>query len=135
MEVTEASKERGRAVRLQLAGDPRPRSAANAAGMDMVDGLEDFVLGMNFGEIWARPLLDVKERCILVLGMLTAMGREAQIRPYVGYALSVGWKPEEINEVFIQAIPYAGLPAAFNGLRIASEAYAERGIVVRVADH
>lgn len=135
MEVTEGSKERGRAVRMQLAGDTRPRSVANAAGMDMVDGLEDFVLGMNFGEIWARPHLNIKERCILVLAMLTAMGREPQIRPYVGYALTAGWKAEEINEVFVQAIPYAGLPSAFNGLRIASEVYAERGIIVRPADH
>ena len=129
MEVTEGSKERGRAVRMQLAGDTRPRSVANAAGIDMVDGIEDFVLVMNFGEIWARPHLNIKERCILVLAMLTAMGREPQIRPYVGYALTAGWKAEEINEVFVQAIPYAGLPSAFNGLPLARGGDPARGLI------
>ena len=44
------------------------RSASNSAGFDLVPGLEDYALGINFGEIWARPALDVKTRRAITVG-------------------------------------------------------------------
>jgi 4-carboxymuconolactone decarboxylase len=127
-DISEESKAKGREVRVAMGDSPRPRSPANAAGLDLVPGLEDYVLGVNFGEIWSRPHLDLKQRCGLVLGMLTVMGLDPQIRPYVGYALKLGWTPEEICEIFVQSISYAGLPTAFNALRVAAEVFKEQGV-------
>lgn len=130
MDIPEDSIERGKELRTTLGGSPSPRSPGNAAGLDLVPELEDYVLGINFGTIWSRPELDPKTRCGLVLSMLTAQGgKEPQIRAYVGYALNAGWTKEEITEIFVQAIPYLGLPSAFNGLRAASEVFKERGLL------
>ena len=128
MNVSEESKERGRRVRQVLSKSPSVRSASNSAGFDLVPDLEDFALGINFGEIWSREQLDIKTRCAITIGALTALGVEPQIKSYVGYALNAGWKPEEVAEMFVQCISYIGLPRALNGLRVAGEVFRERGI-------
>ena len=128
----EESKVRGRAVRKAISGSEGSRSTGNAAGLDMVPGLEEFVIGYNFGEIWSRELLDLRTRCMIVLGMLTAMGRTPQVAAYTRYALHLGITPEEIAEVLLQAVPYAGLPAAFNGMQAASDVFKEQGVTVNM---
>ena len=128
MDISEASKERGRQVRQVLSNSTSPRSASNSAGFDLVPGLEEYALGINFGEIWSRPQLDIKMRCAITLSALTALGVEPQIKSYVGYALNAGWTSEEVCEVFVQCISYCGLPKVLNGLRMAGEVFAERGI-------
>ena len=130
MEISEESKERGRKVRQVLSNSASPRSASNSAGFDLVPELEDYALGINFGEIWSRPQLDIKTRCGITLAALTALGVEAQIKSYVGYSLNAGWSPEEVCEVFVQCISYCGLPRALNGLRVAGEVFSERGLSV-----
>lgn len=130
----EESKARGRAVRKAISGSEGSRSTGNAAGLDMIPGLEEFVIGFNFGEIWSRERIDLKTRCMIVLGMLTAMGRIPQVVAYTRYALHLGISPEEIAEVLLQAVPYAGLPAAFNGLQAASDVFKEQGITVNMQD-
>ena len=102
---SEESKARGRAVRKAISGSEGSRSTGNAAGLDMVPGLEDFVIGFNFGEIWSRDKIDLKTRCMIVLGMLTAMGRTPQVTAYTRYALHLGITPEEISEVFSAGHP------------------------------
>ena len=128
----EESKARGRAVRKAISGSEGSRSTGNAAGLDMVPGLEDFVIGYNFGEIWSRERIDLRTRCMIVLGMMTALGRTPQVGAYTRYALHLGIAPEEIAEVFLQAIPYAGLPAAFNAMQAASDVFKEQGVTVNM---
>lgn len=128
MNISEISKEKGRQVRQVLSQNASARSASNSAGFDLVPELEDYALGINFGEIWSREQLDIKTRVAITIGALTALGVEPQIKSYVGYALNAGWKPEEVAEMFVQCISYAGLPRALNGLRCAGEVFRERGI-------
>ena len=128
MHISEESKEAGRKVRTALAGGPSARGSSNSAALDLVPGLEDWLLGSVFGGLWDREQLDIKTRCALALGMLVVLGHEPQVRVYVGYALNVGWTPEEIAEIFVHSITYGGAPTAVNGLRIAAEVFKERGV-------
>ena len=128
MNIPEESLEKGRQVRQVLSRSSSPRSASNSAGFDLVPGLEEYALGINFGEIWSRPQLDIKTRCAITLAALTGLGVEPQIKSYVGYALNAGWSPEEVCEVFVQCISYCGLPKVLNGLRMAGEVFSERGV-------
>ena len=80
-----------------------------------------------FGEIWSRPGLDLKTRRIMVIAMLTAMGRERQLRSHIAGALAQGLSREEILETIVHAIPYAGFPAALTALEIAREVFREQG--------
>jgi len=128
MNISEESLEKGRKVRQVLSKSDSPRSASNAAGFDLVPELEDYALGINFGEIWSREQLDIKTRVAITIGALTGLGVEAQIKSYVGYALNAGWSAQEVAEMFVQCISYVGLPRALNGLRVAGEVFAERAV-------
>ena len=130
MNISDESLEKGRQVRQVLSNSTSPRSASNSAGFDLVPDLEGFALGINFGEIWSRSQLDIKTRCAITIGVLTALGVEAQIKSYVGYAINAGFEPEEVLEIFVQCISYCGLPRVLNGLKMAGEVFAEKGITV-----
>lgn len=87
----------------------------------------DHVIAFAFGDIYARPGLDLKSRQLATVAALTALGTASpQLRTHIRGALNVGWSREEIVEVIMQMAVYAGFPAALNGLAAAKEVFAQR---------
>jgi 4-carboxymuconolactone decarboxylase len=99
-----------------------------AAADDFNRPFEELVNQYCFGEIWARPGLDRKTRSIITLSMLTGLNRPNQIRAHVKGAIANGLSKEEIQELFLQAAIYCGVPAAVDCFRIAKELFQEMGI-------
>ena len=61
--------------------------------------------------------------------MLTALGgAEPQLATHLRGALNVGVTPTEILETVFHVALYAGHPRTVNGMRVAGEVFAERGI-------
>ena len=84
-----------------------------------------YLLEFPFGDIYARPGLDLRSREIATIAALTAMGNAApQLKVHIGAALHVGLTQDEIIEVIMQMAVYAGFPAALNGLFAAKEVFA-----------
>ena len=80
-----------------------------------------------FGDLYARPGLDLKSRQIATVAALTALGTAGpQLRVHIHGALNVGCSREEVVEVIMQMAIYAGFPAALNGLAVAKEVFAAR---------
>lgn len=90
--------------------------------------LQEFVTETCFGDVWHRSHLDRKQRSLLTLGMLLALGKTPEIKVHVKGALANGVTVEEIREVFVHGIIYCGVPAAVGAFRSASEVFAELGI-------
>ncbi len=83
------------------------------------------VVEFAFGEVLARPGLDIRIRQIATVAALTAMGTaNPQLRAHIAASLNVGVTREEIVETIMQMAVYAGFPAALNGLAVAKEAFA-----------
>jgi len=98
-----------------------------AALADIAPDFATYLIEFPFGDIYARPGLDLKTREIATVAALTAMGNAApQLRVHIHGALNVGCSREEIVEVIMQMAVYAGFPAALNGLFAAKEVFAER---------
>ena len=57
--------------------------------------------------------------------MLTALNRSHELRLHIRGALNNAVTREEIQEVFIQAAIYVGVPAALESTRIADEVFKE----------
>ena len=83
-------------------------------GFDVQDGPGEFfavTVDHLFAEIWTRPGLTVRDRRLLLLGMLTAQGlddvAEIQVRAALGNS-ELG--PDELREVGIFLTHYAGWP-------------------------
>jgi 4-carboxymuconolactone decarboxylase len=80
-----------------------------------------------FGDLWARPTFDRKMRSLLLIGMLTAMNRTAELKLHVRSAINNGASVAEIQEVLYQCIIYCGLPAAVESFKAAEEVLRELG--------
>lgn len=78
-------------------------------------------LQMCFGDVWSRPVLDLKARSIATLTILTMMQTEAEIRLHMRIGLRNGLTPEEIDELIIQWVPYMGSILPKMPLRILQE--------------
>lgn len=80
-----------------------------------------------FGDLYARDALDLRTRQLAVVSTLAAMGTAPrQLKFHIKAALNVGVKREEIMEIMILLQPHAGMPAAYNGMFAAKEAFQQR---------
>ena len=92
---------------------------------DIAPDFARYLIEFPFGDIYARPGLDLKSREIAVVAALTALGNASpQLKEHIAAALHVGCTREEIVEVIMQMAVYAGFPAALNGLFAAREVFA-----------
>ena len=80
-----------------------------------------------WNDIWNRPGLERKTRSMLNLAMLSALGKEHELKLHINGALNNGLTKEEIREVFLQVAIYCGVPAAVVSFRAAREVFKERG--------
>ncbi|MEV7127127.1 carboxymuconolactone decarboxylase family protein [Streptomyces sp. NPDC093260] len=107
------------------------------AGQRVVDSLADVspelghqVVAWAFGEIYDRPQLAPRDRQLVTLGALTALGGcEAQLDVHVNAALNVGLTPEQITEALLHSAVYCGMPRALNATFAAKKVFAERGLL------
>ena len=76
-----------------------------------------------FGELYARDGLDQKTRELCAIAGTVCLGHALpQLRLHAIGALRCGATKQEVLEVIIQMIAYAGFPAATNALLAVSEA-------------
>lgn len=90
-------------------------------GEDAVAPLGDlgrYIIEFAYGDVWSREGLSVRDRQIATIAMLTALGREPELRPHIIGALRAGMTKAEIAEVIIHTVPYAGFPTAINALNL-----------------
>ena len=108
-----------------------------AQGQKVIDSLSKvcpdlarYIIEFPFGDIYARPGLDLRTRELITLAALTAMGNcQPQLKVHVHGALNVGCSATEITETILQMAVYAGFPAALNGMFQAEEVLIERGLL------
>jgi len=75
------------------------------------------VIEFAFGDIYARPALDLRSRELIAIAALAANGNAGpQLRVHVESAASTGISRAEIVEVLMQIALYSGFPAALNAL-------------------
>ncbi|MFF2852848.1 carboxymuconolactone decarboxylase family protein [Streptomyces sp. NPDC058001] len=89
------------------------------------DELVDIGLTSVWGALWAREGLSGRDRSLVTLGILIALGAEAELRTHTRIALTNGLTRDEIAEVIYHAAGYAGFPAATAARTAAREALGE----------
>jgi len=122
--LPEAAAEAGMAVRKRILGEAHvARSEAALTPMDAP--FRDFILEGVWGRVWTRPGLSYRDRSLLCLGVLAALGHHEEFRLHVRATRNTGVTPEEIAEVLLQVAAYGGVPTANTALRIAKETLKE----------
>ena len=97
---------------------------------DVAPDLARYVIEFAFGDVYQRDGLDLRERELVTIAGLTALGHaQPQLKVHVHGALNVGASPKEIVETIVQMAVYAGFPAALNAVFTAKEVFLERGLL------
>ena len=107
-------------------------------GDDHVDGAEakqtDFdapfqalITEGAWGSVWSRPHWTKRERSMVTIALLAALGHDEELAMHVRAALRNGLRPEEIQEVLLHAAVYAGVPAANAAFAVAQRVLGEEG--------
>ena len=86
---------------------------------------EKYVIGFLAGEIWPRTGIDRRTRSLCTIAVLGALGRERGLDLNIRMALRNGASQEEILETLLHLAPYAGFPAAWEGIAMASKIFSE----------
>ncbi len=101
----------GMEVRRAVLGDDHVDRAV-ARTTDFTAPFQELITRYAWGGVWTRPGLERRERSMITLAALTALGREGELELHVRGALRNGLTPEEIGEVLLHTAVYAGVPAA-----------------------
>jgi 4-carboxymuconolactone decarboxylase len=116
---------RGRAKLAEIDVNAGQRLADSLA--DVAPDLARYIMEFPFGDIYSRGVLSLKEREIVTISALAALGNaQPQLKAHINGALNVGCSRREVIEVFIQMAVYAGFPAALNSVFAAGEVFKER---------
>lgn len=89
----------------------------NEGVRELDEDLWRIVSEANFGTIWARPGLSLRDRELICMAILIAIGAHG-VAIHFKHAHKVGLTDEELKEIILQTIPYAGLPRALSAMAL-----------------
>ncbi|MGI8430353.1 MAG: carboxymuconolactone decarboxylase family protein [Solirubrobacteraceae bacterium] len=92
----------------------------------LAPGFAELTVTGAFGGVVARPGLGLRDRELVTIAALCALGRDRQLGVHLDYALALGARREELTEVLVQMAVYAWWPAAVSGLDVLSGVLAGR---------
>ncbi|MBM3116957.1 carboxymuconolactone decarboxylase family protein [Jeongeupia naejangsanensis] len=98
--------------------------------MNLLDGLGQRALGqlapklaalsdeVLFGDVWQRPQLSKRDRSLITVATLLALGRSEQLPFHFNLARAHGVSDDELRELGTHLAFYAGWPAAASALTV-----------------
>ena len=110
----------GLATRKQVMGEDFVANAL-AGATAFTRPMQQYITKNAWGDVWQRPGLDLKTRSLITVAMLTALGKQHELKGHVRGALNNGATAEEISEVLLHASIYCGVPSAVEAYRSAAE--------------
>lgn len=117
--------EKGLKIRREVMGDARvDASMGNLTDFNR-DFMEEFITEIGWGAVWGRDGLSRKQRSLLNLGMLAALGRMNEFEGHFRGAINNGLTREELREALMQIALYCGAPAGMEAFRAAAKVLEE----------
>ncbi|HTO27071.1 MAG TPA: 4-carboxymuconolactone decarboxylase [Devosia sp.] len=125
--MTEASLyERGMATRRSVLGDTHV-NGATARQTPFDADFQRFITEGAWGSVWSRPGLSKRERSLVTIALLAALGHEEELAMHVRATVNTGCSPDDMKEALLHVAVYAGVPAANRAFKIAKEELGNRG--------
>ena len=116
--------EAGLAVRREVLGDEYVDRAMKNAD-EFTKPFQQMVSEYCWGVCWTDETLSRRERSILNLGMIAALGKAHEFELHFRAALGNGLSKEELRSVLIQIAVYCGVPVGVDCFRIAKAVLAD----------
>ena len=122
----ESNYKKGLATRRQVMGEDFVASAL-AGVTDFTRPMQEHITAKAWGDVWQRPGLDLKTRSLITVAMLTALGKQHELKGHLRGALNNGATPAELQEVLLHAAVYCGVPTAVEAFRTAADVIESSG--------
>ncbi|MBY4590657.1 MULTISPECIES: 4-carboxymuconolactone decarboxylase [Rhizobium] len=122
-----ASSERyrqGMATRRAVLGDAHVDRAA-AAASEFDRPFQELITEAAWGHVWSRPALSKRERSIVTIALLAALGQDDEVAMHVRATANTGASREDVCEALLHVAIYAGVPAANHAIKIAKQTFAQ----------
>lgn len=115
------------------AGVKRFREVTGGEGLELLDSFRDlapdlsrYMAEFGYADIYSRPGLELRERQVATLAALTTLGAaEPQLGIHVRAALKIGLSRDEVVEVVLHCLPFAGFVRVINAMGVVREVFAE----------
>ena len=108
----------GMATRRDVLGDAHvDRAVAGTTAFN--DAFQTLITEAAWGSVWSRPGLTKRERSMITIALLAALGHEEELAMHVRATANTGATGEDIAEALLHVAIYAGVPAANGAFRVA----------------
>ena len=119
----------GMAIRRRVLGDAHV-DAAETRKTDFDAAFQQLITEGAWGRVWARDTISLRERSMLTIALLAALGNDEEVAMHVRACANTGTSPDDVMEALLHVAVYAGVPRANRAIKIAREVYAETGVEV-----
>lgn len=114
----------GMATRRAVLGDAYV-DRAGAAATDFDQPFQQLITEAAWGHVWSRPDWTKRERSMVTIALLAALGRDEELALHMRATANTGASREDIREAMLHVAIYAGVPAANHAFKIAKKVFDE----------
>ena len=112
----------GTATRRSVLGDAHV-DRAQAASTEFDKPFQELITEAAWGHVWSRPELTKRERSMITIALLAALGQDEEVAMHVRATANTGASREDIREALLHVAIYAGVPAANHAIKIAKQVF------------
>lgn len=109
--------EAGMKTRRAVLGDEYV-DGAEARKTPLDEDFQRFIAQNAWGAVWSRPGLPLRERSLITLAVLAALGNWDEFELHAGATVNTGATPEDLSEMLMHVAVYGGVPRANQAMKI-----------------
>jgi 4-carboxymuconolactone decarboxylase len=89
---------------------------------------QELITEAAWGSVWSRPDWSKRERSMVTIALLAALGHDEELALHVRATANTGATPGDIREALLHVAIYAGVPAANHAFKIVKQTCKEMGV-------
>jgi len=98
---------------------------AKANKTDFDRDFQEYITNNAWGAVWSRPGLTKRERSLITIALLAALGHQEELAMHIRATKNTGATADDVKEVLLHTAVYAGVPVANVAIKIAKKSFAE----------
>ena len=114
----------GMAARRAVLGDAHV-DRAETAKTEFDRPFQELITEAAWGHVWSRPGWTKRERSIVTIALLAALGHWDEVAMHVRATKNTGASRADIREALLHVAIYAGVPAANHAIKVVRQVFDE----------
>lgn len=98
---------------------------AEAAKTEFDADFQQYITETAWGRIWSRSGLTHRERSLITIALLAALGHEDELAMHIRATRNTGASPDDVKETLLHTAIYAGVPVTNGAMKIAKTIYSD----------